>query len=68
MSESKESAAKQRQSQIADYSYSYEAALKQLNIKPETLSITDSESCEYGSDFHRAQQNSKRGEAPHPEL
>lgn len=43
-----ESAAKQR---IADYSYSYEAALKQLNIKPETLSITDSESgFEYGSD------------------
>jgi FMN phosphatase YigB (HAD superfamily) len=24
-------------------SYNYEAALKQLNIKPETLSITDSE-------------------------
>lgn len=33
------------------YSYNYEAALKQLNIKPETLSITDSDSqLNYSSD------------------
>jgi hypothetical protein len=32
------------ESAAKDYSYSYDAALKQLNIKPETLSITDSES------------------------
>lgn len=34
----------QHQSAGKDFSYSYEAALRQLNIKPETLSITDSDS------------------------
>ena len=38
---------------IAEYSYSYEAALKQLNIKPESLSITDSDDFEYSMGLDR---------------
>ena len=34
--------------QIAEYTYQYDAALKQLNIKPESLTITEDSDSESG--------------------
>ena len=34
--------------EIAEYTYSYDAALRQLNIKPETLTITEESDSEKG--------------------